>query len=739
MINLLLLLFLFCVVITGRHFNGGTIRWEPINPSINSSVVPISIIQTYSWTYPLISCATDVPISTSGRSSSNANLTCVTDCSTDGGYSTKPVNILTDCQTASSSLGMMTSQRSVNINLTANAHFYLAYVGSAWVSLNDPAASGLEWSIVCSIDLRMRPDGIINTPPVASVVSPQYAIVNQTTQITIPVSDVNTGDDVRCRWSTYTPGYRRRKRSDEDDYIYENYKPQIYKNPLENKELTHVRKKRLTFDPCFFCSSTCYYGCLCSCAGCAGTACTVKCLSRPTCPTGTTTLETPGTIKPTLSYPNRQPIDECGGICYPSSLPNGTSLSGCTISFTGLVPNTWYGVAVQVEDFINNSSNISMSSVPVQFLIYVLPQPTCGLAPIIFPADLCLDVQVGVVTNFDVYAETLCDPDISNIDSIVVTSVIAGMNVSDVITSPVNASISYFTFTWQPEMNQLGSQQLCIVVYTDEQISSQPYCVIFNVVSSVVTCTITTTSTTTTTSETTTTGITTSTSSTTTTTTTTGPAARRRRRRKNEEKLQRDIITQRITPITSLRNHHFIKMLETEQIQNKNFNYTALNNRNSVGRISLSDVPVNSRTSTIIPINSAKRMSLSASSTEQDTPMKVINKNETTPRTSVVSVAGNESIKLTGKKDKLHRMSHDKPKTPSVIRVNQVSIIKTPRQKTDTTQSSSIGNTTAINSGNSLYNIQPITNRLASTSLTRDRNRSAGKGVIVTKVPRNSS
>ncbi|CAF1053320.1 unnamed protein product [Adineta steineri] len=739
MINLLLLLFLFCAVITGLHFNGGTIRWAPINSSINSSVVPISIIQTYSWTYPLISCATDVPISTSGRSSSNANLTCVTDCSTDGGYSTKPVNILTDCQTASSSLGMMTSQRSVNINLTANAHFYLAYVGSAWVSLNDPAKSGLQWSIVCSIDLRMRLDGIINTPPVASVVSPQYAIVNQTTQITIPVSDVNTGDDVRCRWSTYTPGYRRRKRSDEDDYIYENYKPQIYKNPLENKELTHVRKKRLTFDPCFFCSSTCYYGCLCSCAGCAGTACTVKCLSRPACPTGTTTLETPGTIKPTLSYPNRQPIDECGGICYPSSLPNGTSLSGCTISFTGLVPNTWYGVAVQVEDFISNSSNISMSSVPVQFLIYVLPQPTCGLAPIIFPADLCLDVQVGVVTNFDIYAETLCNPNISNIDSIVVTSVIVGMNVSDVITSPVNASISYFTFTWQPQMNQLGSQQLCIVVYTDEQISSQPYCIIFNVVPSVVTCTITTTSTTTTTSETTTTGITTSTSSTTTTTTTTGPAARRRRRRKNEEKLQRDIITQRITPITSLRNHHCIKMLETEQIQNKNFNYTALNNRNSVGRISLSDVPVNSRTSTIIPINSAKRMSLSASSTEQDTPMKVINKNETTPRTSVVSVAGNESIKLTGKKDKLHRMSHDKPKTPSVTRINQVGIIKTPRQKTDTTQSSSIGNTTTINSGNSLYNIQPITNRLASTSLTRDRNRNAGKGVIVTKVTRNSS
>jgi hypothetical protein len=50
----------------------------------------------------------------------------------------------------------------------------------------------------------MRPEGFINTPPVAIVVSPQYAVVNQTTQITIPVSDPNAGDDVRCRWSVQT-------------------------------------------------------------------------------------------------------------------------------------------------------------------------------------------------------------------------------------------------------------------------------------------------------------------------------------------------------------------------------------------------------------------------------------------------------------------------------------------------------------------------------------------------------
>jgi hypothetical protein len=107
---------------------------------------------------------------------------------------------------------MMTSQRAKNITLDAGAYFYVSYMGSAWVALNDPSVGGLQWSITSLIDLRMRPDGFINTPPVANVVSPQYAMVNQTTQIQIPVSDANPGDDVRCRWSTYTPGYRRRRR-----------------------------------------------------------------------------------------------------------------------------------------------------------------------------------------------------------------------------------------------------------------------------------------------------------------------------------------------------------------------------------------------------------------------------------------------------------------------------------------------------------------------------------------------
>ncbi|CAF4410158.1 unnamed protein product, partial [Rotaria magnacalcarata] len=68
-------------------------------------------------------------------------------------------------------------------------------------------------------------------------------------------------------------------------------------------------------------------------------------------------------------------VNECSSICYPGALPNNTILSNCTLSFMSIVPGVWYSVALQVEDFINTTSNSPMSSVPVQFLIYVQPTP----------------------------------------------------------------------------------------------------------------------------------------------------------------------------------------------------------------------------------------------------------------------------------------------------------------------------------------------------------------------------
>jgi hypothetical protein len=107
-----------------------------------------------------------------------------------------------------------------------------------------------------------------------------------------------------------------------------------------------------------------------------------------------------------------------------------------------------------------------MSSVPVQFLIYVLPQPTCSNAPIIISLTDCLEVTVGVTNTFNLSVLNLCDPNIINITDIIVSQGITGMQMNNLTSSSINASLVYGTFTWTPQTNQIGSQQLCMIAYT---------------------------------------------------------------------------------------------------------------------------------------------------------------------------------------------------------------------------------------------------------------------------------
>lgn len=96
-----------------------------------------------------------------------------------------------------------------------------------------------------------------------------------------------------------------------------------------------------------------------------------------------------------------------------------------------------------------------------------MDQPTCGLAPVVRPLSRCFDVQVNTTITFNISAMTLCDPNVAAIDSIIATNGITGMNVSDTFDLSTNASISYVTFVWKPQQSQLGSQQLCVMAYSE--------------------------------------------------------------------------------------------------------------------------------------------------------------------------------------------------------------------------------------------------------------------------------
>lgn len=122
---------------------------------------------------------------------------------------------------------------------------------------------------------------------------------------------------------------------------------------------------------------------------------------------------------------------------------------------------------IQVEDFINKTSTTALSSVPVQFLIYVMPAPLCPKPPVIVPLNICMEVLIGVSRSFTIQIVNLCDPDDASVEDLIQTSPIAGMQAGPLTQSSSNTSIFFVTFTWRPVANQNGSQPWCLMAFTE--------------------------------------------------------------------------------------------------------------------------------------------------------------------------------------------------------------------------------------------------------------------------------
>lgn len=108
-----------------------------------------------------------------------------------------------------------------------------------------------------------------------------------------------------------------------------------------------------------------------------------------------------------------------------------------------------------------------MSSVPIQFLIYVMPEPACSLQPIILSLDMCLEVKVGVKISFNLTALNLCDPSVVDMSDIIISEQINGMTSSSMVISSTNTSLASIAMSWTPQTNQIGLQQMCAIAYTE--------------------------------------------------------------------------------------------------------------------------------------------------------------------------------------------------------------------------------------------------------------------------------
>ena len=113
---------------------------------------------------------------------------------------------------------------------------------------------------------------------------------------------------------------------------------------------------------------------------------------------------------------------------------------------------------------MTNISTTPMSSVPIQFLVYVYATPSCTFKPLLISSlnsDSCQGVQVGVDFTMTLTAINRCGSGqvISDIATLSFPIIIKSALVQDA----TNTSLWSMKVTWMPTANQVGSQVFCAV------------------------------------------------------------------------------------------------------------------------------------------------------------------------------------------------------------------------------------------------------------------------------------
>ncbi|CAF3882356.1 unnamed protein product [Rotaria sordida] len=220
------IILLFCFVsVESSHFYGGTVTWRPMSNTDTSSKVSILFTQSYQWRRSYGSatfCDQTIITNQSPKLVSGSDtLQCTTTPSSAcGSYSS--IDIGEYCTDFSTIVDSSSGQISTLQNITAGSKFCVAFQGTAWIGLQSTNcvtgrkkrwlfgsasttkrttvstttgatcySTSAAWSIGCCVDLTFRSDGIINTPPVATILSPIQVTIDTVTNITIPVIDAD--------------------------------------------------------------------------------------------------------------------------------------------------------------------------------------------------------------------------------------------------------------------------------------------------------------------------------------------------------------------------------------------------------------------------------------------------------------------------------------------------------------------------------------------------------------------
>ncbi|VDI62151.1 Hypothetical predicted protein, partial [Mytilus galloprovincialis] len=193
------------------------------------------------------------------------------------------------------------------------------------------------------------------------------------------------------------------------------------------------------------------------------------------------------------------PYDECSGVCNTLS---GSYLdeAKCFLKYNATRSVGWFAVALQLEDFRSPMDTIPLSSVSLQFLVYVFHSTESCTSRPVFPPNIITDGSVHHILANDIFnvsiyarsgAETLRVTAINTVSPI-------GMTKSELYPHGTSGREWFVVVTWIPTLGQTGSHVFCFTAVDNIGQTSDQICGTLVVHGETLPPTVTTKSTTTT-------------------------------------------------------------------------------------------------------------------------------------------------------------------------------------------------------------------------------------------------
>ena len=166
-----------------------------MNNTPSGSTVVIQIRQRYSWNRVSVPC-TDTTIANLQFIGNNNNILCVSGICPSWTAPTTATHCTDYSVNGVVSSGEVYDTYTINLNTA----FSIGFVSSAWFANLVVGANG-AWKVICHIDTNVRPDGYINSSPIATTLPVIYKAINVEHVHVVQMADFDGTDILKCRWS----------------------------------------------------------------------------------------------------------------------------------------------------------------------------------------------------------------------------------------------------------------------------------------------------------------------------------------------------------------------------------------------------------------------------------------------------------------------------------------------------------------------------------------------------------